>query len=353
MLRKKCDVLVIGAGPAGSSVARVAAGGGLEVILVDKKRRVGFPVRCAEFVPWRLGAEVSLPSWVVSQSIRSMRTHLPNGEVSSIRSHGFVIHRNLFDRYLVAQAESSGAKVVLGGRAFDLKDGRVILCKESEVIEVEARIVVGADGPASLVAKWVGARNMPTLRALQYLMPLRTSQEATDVYFAPYIPGGYGWVFPKRSFANVGIGLDPTFGTSPKNSLSFFIDFLVKRGIIERKVLRRATGLIPVGGLRRLVFQNILLAGDAGGFVHPVTGAGVQFALFSGEAAGRAIKCALETGNMKNLFNYRDEVMDLLAGLFDHAKRRREYLIKNWSGDIEELSWVVRKTWVGYREYWM
>jgi len=76
-----CDILVIGAGPAGSTAAKFAAKAGARVILLEKRKQVGVPVQCAEYVPWQITQEVKLPADVIAQRIDSMQTYMPDGEV--------------------------------------------------------------------------------------------------------------------------------------------------------------------------------------------------------------------------------------------------------------------------------
>jgi len=86
------------------------------------------------------------------------------------------------------------------------------------------------------------------------------------------IPAGYGWIFPKDKVANVGLGLDPSFGVDVISALKRFVQELVQEGFIENGVLKRTGGWIPADGLLEVLRGKVMLVGDAGGFCHPITG---------------------------------------------------------------------------------
>ncbi|MCP4245986.1 MAG: FAD-dependent oxidoreductase, partial [bacterium] len=100
----RCDILVVGAGPAGSSAARAAAEKGLEVLVVERRDTIGVPVQCAEYIPAPLLGEIDLGRSVVVQSVSGMRTILPDGETTVMRSPGCMIRRDLFDQALARAA---------------------------------------------------------------------------------------------------------------------------------------------------------------------------------------------------------------------------------------------------------
>src|SRR4030067_473413 len=113
----RCDLLIIGAGPAGSSGALKAAQEGAKVILIEQKKEIGVPVQCAEYIPVQLTTAIGLRDDLLVQEIHFMRTHLPNGEVKEIESLGYIINRDRFDQHLAKMAESGGAEIRKGCKA--------------------------------------------------------------------------------------------------------------------------------------------------------------------------------------------------------------------------------------------
>ena len=111
------DVLIVGAGPAGSCAARAAAEAGARVLMIEKRMKIGEPVQCAEFVPRLLAREVNIPSETIAQEIQGMTTFMPNGEILRKRTPGFIIDRAGFDKALAMDASKAGAKILTGTRA--------------------------------------------------------------------------------------------------------------------------------------------------------------------------------------------------------------------------------------------
>ena len=99
---RKYQVLVVGAGPAGSSAALAVATAGLRVGMVERRSAIGIPVQCAEYIPAPLMGEIDVGRDFVVQAIRGMRTFLPDGEITEMRAPGFTVARDLFDQVLAA-----------------------------------------------------------------------------------------------------------------------------------------------------------------------------------------------------------------------------------------------------------
>jgi len=155
-----CDILIVGAGPAGCSAAVTAAQEGLRVVVAESRRQVGVPVRCAEYIPAPLLGAVNLGKQFVVQHVSGMRTFLPNGEVKETRSPGFTINRDCFDQLLARAAEEKGARILLSTKAVTKANGAVVLKeKDDSFVKVNARVIIGADGPHSTVGKWIASEN--------------------------------------------------------------------------------------------------------------------------------------------------------------------------------------------------
>ncbi|MBE9592273.1 MAG: FAD-dependent oxidoreductase, partial [Proteobacteria bacterium] len=105
------DVLIVGAGPAGSSAALEAAKNGADVLLIEKKKIIGQPVQCAEFIPKLLLNEIEISHDSIAQRIKGMRTYLPDGEIVESCSPGCMLNRSVFDNELAMKAADKGADV--------------------------------------------------------------------------------------------------------------------------------------------------------------------------------------------------------------------------------------------------
>ncbi|HID30189.1 MAG TPA: NAD(P)/FAD-dependent oxidoreductase, partial [Desulfobacterales bacterium] len=284
---KSFDVLVVGAGPAGTSAARVAAEMGAQVLIIEKRKKIGEPVQCAEYIPRLLGQQVKIPPQAISQEIRDMITFMPDGETLRKHAPGFILNRGEFDRALAMKASRAGAKILTETKAVSKKDNRVQISGPSGEDEIEATVIIGADGPDSTVGSWIGQKNRKMMWAVQHTVIWKQPSWDTEVYFSRDYPGGYAWLFPKGETANVGVGVSRDLGGVAKEALKIF-----KERIKDRigALLGVTGGPIPVGGPLRSIDEGarVILVGDAAGHTHAITGGGIPQAVICGSMAGMA-----------------------------------------------------------------
>ncbi len=343
------DVLVVGAGPAGSTAARTAAEAGLHVLMVEKRPVVGLPVQCAEYVPAQILGHVDLPERCIAQRIRTLRTHLPDGHAVETPAAGYVLDRALFDQALCIAAIQAGAKLWTRTRAVERTGPSVLVRRVGELVEVTPRVLIGADGPRSTVGRWIGQTNPALLDAHQVEVVLPNPQDYTQVYFDPAYPGGYGWRFPKGATANVGVGVNPALGGDSKRALQHL---LARLEVPPDTIIAHTAGPVPASGtIARLRVDNVLLAGDAAGHTHPITGAGILSAVISGQLAGQAATHAIQEGDTTVLDDYEREWNAFMGGPLRHALEKRRAMEAGWSDDPSALSDVLRETWIAFKTY--
>jgi digeranylgeranylglycerophospholipid reductase len=349
MGRVRCDVLVVGLGPAGSSAARAAASRGLSVIAVDKRARIGEPVQCAEFIPQAI-ARYASGSGVLRQAIAGMRTILPSGEMHHSPFAGLTIDRGQFDRDLAQKALEAGADLRLSTAltALDLATRIATVRRGGESEDIGFRVLAAADGPLSKVGALAGLPALRVVRALQYSVALAAPLSDTLVWLSDATPGGYAWLFPRGNEANLGLGMDGADPRERKQALEHLHRGLIAEGLVERQILRRTGGDIPVGGLRSpLAHGAILFAGDAAGMTHPVTGAGIAAAVCSGEAAGLAAADTL-SGHGDALEDYQQEMRELYGPTFQRALRARA---QSACRADDSAGRRYRRGWVAFEDY--
>ena len=339
------DFLVVGAGPAGATTAYVLSEGGAKVLLIDTKRSPGVPVQCAEFVPAQLIHRFPsfFPPDSIAQRVSDMIHFTPWGETVVMGSQGAVLHRMKFDARIVELARKSGAELRLRTRFLGFEDGHVWLehIDTRNRYRVRASTVVGADGPRSKVARLTGEYTKTFLATAQLTMPLTRPIGDLLIYFRDYIPGGYGWIFPKGEVANVGVGIDTSYSVGVMEVLREFVREVVALGVVKEKILGRTGGWIPAEGVKAPVRKRVLLVGDAGGFCHPITGGGIANAVYTGAMAGEA----LLSGSPED---YEEEVLDVFGDTLRRAALKRVKYMKSW----EDLSFIIPRTWIAFEEYW-
>ncbi len=353
------DILVVGLGPAGATAAAAAAKSGAHVLALDRKRRAGHPVQCAEFVPAMVGAAFDRghsaamdASW--RQPIRSMATFI-EGAGPHINEHfpGHMIDRAEFDASLVEAAQASGAECRFDtGLASLDADGTAHF---TDGCTVRARLIIGADGPRSQVSCAIGRINKAIAETRQITVSLCEPHTATDIFLSPSLPGGYAWLFPKGSEANLGLGVAPPWRGRLKPQLETLHRQLVAEGRVGKEIIRYTGGAIPVGGMVDpkgwLGSTLVLLAGDAAGLANPVTGAGINAAVTSGRLAGEAAAATL-SGKADAVSDYAEELEDLYKASLNRALARREQLLQTYAESGGPTHMDLQRGWIAYPQYW-
>lgn len=347
----RVDILVAGAGPAGTSAARSAAASGARVAVIERRAVVGVPVQCAEYIPAPLLAEAGVGRRFVVQPIRGMRTFVNGKCIQEILSPGYTIARAVFDGALADAAEDAGASIFLSTSVL-AREGPAVIAKRKggRLSRIEAKVIVGADGPHSRVARWIDSPNRGLIPAVQMRIPLARSMDFTEVFFDAELYGGYGWLFPKGDVANVGLGMkfrrsvDGGLGKALRRLLSV----LYGQGKIKGEPSGFTAGWIPAENPKTIVRGNVLLVGDAAGHTHPITGAGVPQAVTGGRMAGEWAARAVEAEDASLLSGYEAEWLDLYGATLDRGFQRRCLLEREWA----ELERIIGRCWVTFKEYY-
>ncbi len=311
--RRSFDVVVVGAGPAGATAARYAAERGLEVLLLEKRQEIGSAVRCAEGI----NQEMLLPfldpdqRWISARVNRSRIIATDTGEERSLvgEETGYILERRVFDRVLVEKAVLAGARVRIKTAVEGLvtENGAVKGVKATggrSLVEIEARVVIGADGVESRAGFWQGLdcvlRPGDCLTCAQYLLGgIELDPQRCDYYLGETLaPGGYAWVFPKGDgLANVGLGVQADLAQT--SALEYLHRFIEKYPQLEQgSPVTLIAGNVPVGIARgAIVDHGLMLIGDAARQADPLTGGGIANAMVAGRLAAEVAAQAVEEGD--------------------------------------------------------
>ncbi len=199
-----------------------------------------------------------------------------------------------------------------------------------------------------------GQRRAAVCLGLQCQVPLKRPADYAAVYFDPAFHGGYAWLFPKGDTANVGIGISFSRRNDADQLLKGFRTELAGQGVIGDEVLARTAGLIPCGGLRdRLAYGRLLIAGDAAGCTHPITGAGIMSAVVSGNLAAEAIIAHFGSGDREAVArDYQQALRAELGRQLERACRRAAGRDRAWNASPAVFPTIVRRSWVAFPEYY-
>lgn len=339
------DIIVVGAGPAGSTTARLCAAEGLETLLLDRKE---FPREkpCGGGLTLAAVNELEKTGLTLPPDIVEARAHTFRAfsghrhmEVSLPEPYCYLVRRSTFDAFLVDRARATGVSFMGGVDVTEVvrqtaQKPTLVEVKTSNGLVFRSPVAVGADGALSRVAK--GLRRPSSPRDMGFCLSADVPKKAfqnlfrtdtgLDIWYG-FVPHGYGWVFPKREFYSIGIGASLSSLRNLKAALKEFLLRLqgnddkhinpeapdkiegetATRGKSEvenetgsglEALVKHFKGhFVPIGGYRAPVTADgIVLVGDAAGFADPFTGEGIRYAIASGRLAAETIVSCLKKG---------------------------------------------------------
>ena len=282
------EIVIVGAGPAGCYTAQLLKYYGIKTRIIEKHREVGKPARCAGFVGRQVFENTVLPiskSSIVNQINGALFFYKDDSFLIRRKDVAYVIDREKFDKNL-----SQGLNVECGKKLMEIKNNGSGYILKTNLEDIYADLVIGADGPNSLVKKFmnlgrnIGKREMVKYyTGVQYRIKLDKdllSPRVAQVHFKEGV-SFFIWVIPEgNNIIRLGVISD----NSRKYLNQFIKDFEIKGKIIER-----LAGIVSLG-LAQGFYKNIALVGDAACQIKPLTGGGIYYGLKSAESLAKCIK---------------------------------------------------------------
>jgi digeranylgeranylglycerophospholipid reductase len=356
----KCDVLVVGAGPAGSSAARASSLNGIKTIIIDKKEEIGTPVKCAEgigkylfsYIPFKIPMDQLI--WKIdgmffwSENISIKRYGPP--------WNGYSIDRRKFDKWLIKNSIDKGANLWKNSELINIdfdqnkQAKKVIIKKEGKKIEIIPKFIIAADGINSKVLECLNIKSknegdMGKVKSYEMKNLDLKYPHFEQLYFGDFAPRAYAYIFPKsKTIANVGVGTTLSKDNLDEYFESFINHEIVKDQLKNGEIITEKSGEAPIRYLsKHWVHQNIILTGDnANQNLKPFL-EGILPGIICGNCAGEIVstcikqKIQLKEETYKNavynkigkgeLFKKSDKLIDIVYNLSDEIDENIVHLL--------------------------
>ena len=293
------DVTIVGAGPIGSTLAYELAKENISVCLIDKKKLIGLPLQCAGIVNKSVLEYNQIPEELILNKVKGANLHSKNQSLSVSKEddQAIIIDRVALDQYLYKRAIEAGADSHLSSKVVnvDTLEGQVDFQTDSKEKTIKSKLIVGADGPLSLVSSAIG-NDFNYYCASQYLVEVDDIEEMSfvDLYAYEDLFPGFIWVIP--AYNNIfRIGLFSNHDYKRQNEiLDDFLENDFKYD--DYNVIEKYKGKIPIYSKENKLFENrALLIGDAAAQVKPTTGGGLLIGFKTVQIAKKAIMGALNS----------------------------------------------------------
>lgn len=342
------DVIIVGAGPAGAAAAKSASKSGAKTLIIEKYPTIQANKPCGEAV----GANTFQTAGISPKSdlivnVAYAQIYSPSLKRIDIKDKGYLINKSRFIQELVVHAVDYGCDVKVREEVKEVNyDPEKKIMKVKTVHgEYLSKVVIGADGYASITARCLGINEKPEpIPTVQYVMVGRNFRDIDAVRFYvanKWAPKGYAWIFPKNEkMAEVGVGVR---GAPAKLFLDKFIQEF-KEELGEAEIIDYRGAPVPIGGLiEKNIVDGAIIIGDPAGTVIPLTGAGIHSSVAAGIIAGEvAAKAAMENDNSKERLMEFKRRYDEYWGLRIRKSLKVMRILENLPDDmLDELADVL------------
>ena len=289
--RTPCDVIVVGAGPAGSAAAYECARKGLSTLCIEEHGTIGYPVQCAGLLSNAAFGECRVSGRTVLNRVSGARIITGKGSgllIDAKMPKACVVDRGMLDREMAEAAANAGAEFRLKTAVYGMKGTSVLTRGVHGHEEFPFKILIAADGPRSTIARLLRmGRAKVFLAGIQADVPYRCDPRFVEIY-PDASPDFFGWAIPAGK-DRVRVGL-----CGQQQVMEQFKAFVKKFGT---GVTHLVTGTLPLGLMPKTYGHRTLFVGDAAGFAKPTSGGGIYTGIRSARHAAEVAVAACEQGS--------------------------------------------------------
>lgn len=278
------EVVVVGSGPAGLNCAQHLAEAGKKVLLLEQNAIIG-PKICAGGLTGLDLEYLGLPEELLDRMFNEITFHSPLQRriVNFSKPIVYTVDREKLGQWQLEKLKKTSAVVRTKARVVKIEKDYLVV---NGLEKIGFNFLVGADGSASFVRRFLGLKSEDMGIAIQYIIPGNNYDKIELFFDSRLFKSWYAWIFPHKNYVSIGTGGDPREITSGKLRENFEV-WLKQKNI-------NVAGLeiqgCPINyGFKGYKFANIFLAGDAAGFASGLTGEGIYQALISGEEIAKSI----------------------------------------------------------------
>ncbi len=333
LLKQSYDVIIVGAGPAGATLAYELAKRGIGVLVLEKENLPRYKC-CAGGVTSKAAKLLDFDISEVAEDVIYEVSFTFNLGSPCLRQHRqpliYTVMRDVFDHFLVKKAQQLRAVLMDGQKVAQIRVSADWVEISTADNVFRSRLVVGADGAYSVVSRELGMG-----RSIEYVAGIESEVVVPEEELAKWksrvqmdlgcIPGGYAWVFPKRNHLSIGVGC---LASKARHLNHHHQKFLNSLSIGSYNIAKSSSHLIPICTKGRIVWQDkALLLGDAAGLADPLTGEGIYNAILSAQLAAPVIENSLAHDKVK-LEDYQEAVDEKIMSELRIARTLSRFFIR-------------------------
>jgi len=296
------DICIIGGSIAGNYLCYLLANTNLKISVIEEHQQIGLPFQCAGIVSQKLAKITEIPKEIILNRVNVAKIVSPLGRYIKLSGdeHPFIIDRVGLDKYFYDKIKDKPNIAYFLGEKFKTfkyinKSSKKYVIIETSKRIIKAKMLIGCDGPLSLVGKHLDIQNK-ILYAIQVRVKGKFDENEAILYFNQKWKEFFGWIVPEgNKVYRIGLATLPPIKRK-------FIYFLKKIGVKFEQKIDQQGGIIPFGLMNKLAFNNVLLLGDAAGQVKATTGGGIVMLLTAAKLASNCIKMCFKENDFSKSF---------------------------------------------------